>query len=78
MMNININNIKINLITNIGSLNVGKTILTNNRAVTISTPSPQEQGSDGESTGETGIGAGESEPSFAGEYFDRKKTCEVS
>lgn len=42
-MNIIITNIKIYSISTVGSLNIGKTILCNNRAETITTPSPQAE-----------------------------------
>lgn len=42
-MNITITNIKIYSISTIGSLNIGKTILCNNRAETIAAPAPQAE-----------------------------------
>lgn len=42
-MNIIIYKIKIYSISTVGSLNIGKTILCNNRAETISAPSPQAE-----------------------------------
>jgi hypothetical protein len=41
-MQINIGIIKINVITNVGSFNVGKTILCNNRALVTVQPGPAE------------------------------------
>jgi hypothetical protein len=41
-MQINIGIIKINVITNVGSLNVGKTILCNNRSTVTVQPGPAE------------------------------------
>jgi hypothetical protein len=43
-MRINIGIIKINVITNVGSLNVGKTILCNNRATVTVQPGPENPG----------------------------------
>lgn len=54
-MRINIGIIKIHIITNIGSLNVGKTILCNNRATVAMRPVPAD-------TGETPAPAGPSAP----------------
>lgn len=43
-MRINIGVIRINVITNLGSLNVGKTILCNNRSAVTVQPVPAEPG----------------------------------
>jgi len=43
-MRITIGIIKINVITNVGSLNVGKTILCNNRSLVTVRPGPAETG----------------------------------
>lgn len=43
MLNISIKYIKIYAISTLGSLNIGKTILCNNRAETIAAPAPQSE-----------------------------------
>ena len=43
-MRINIGIIRINVITNLGSLNVGKTILCNNRSAVTVQPGPADPG----------------------------------
>mgnify|MGYP006976758025 CR=1 FL=1 len=55
-MQINIGIIKIHVITNVGSLNVGKTILCNNRATVSVQPEPAEPG--GQQAAEESAGSG--------------------
>ncbi|CAG5088794.1 Putative uncharacterized protein [Thermobacillus xylanilyticus] len=43
-MQINIGMIRINVITNVGSFNVGKTILCNNRSTVTVQPGPEDAG----------------------------------
>lgn len=54
-MQINIGMIRINVITNVGSFNVGKTILCNNRSTVTVQPGPEDAGGTGaEGTAEPG------------------------
>jgi hypothetical protein len=48
MLKINISTIDINSISNIGSLNIGKTILCNNHASIIDYPTPEDSEENGE------------------------------
>jgi hypothetical protein len=48
MLKINISTIDINSISNIGSLNIGKTILCNNHASTTEYPTPEDSVENGE------------------------------
>lgn len=61
-MQINIGIIRINVITNVGSFNVGKTILCNNRSSVTMQPGPAEPYGDPSAKGTADQGGQQHEP----------------